>query len=154
MMKNENKGVPALYAALSSELKNRKPALSLRTLGMLGGRQLCLSPAGSRFFAGILENHILDGKRSVVFTIEAAEDFFLLRFCCPLTEMQYRRMAALDYAPLLRTTLYLSAGLGLQPPYAYSAVRLSLYGSVVDFFDALALLKRELEKFMLAGGNQ
>lgn len=86
----------------------------------------------------------------MVFTIELAEDGCALRFYRPLTTKEYGRLAASGYAPVLRSGIYLNVGLGRREAvaYAYAEVKLSQYASVIDLFDALFVLGRELEKFL------
>lgn len=92
----------------------------------------------------------MEGTASVIFTIEMAGDCCMLRFCKPITLKEHVRLEASGYAPVLRSKVYLSVGLGQSGGtlYAWSAVKLSQYSSVIDLFDALFLLGKELEKFL------
>ena len=84
----------------------------------------------------------------MVFTIEVTEDFYLIKLSCPLRDAEYRRLKASGYVPLLRSKLYLTTGLETSPYRAYAAVKLSPYSSVIDLFDSLFVLQRELEGFL------
>ena len=99
----------------------------------------------------VLDNHILERTRSVVLIAQSAADCYLLKFCCPLARSEYERLAALDYIPVLRGKHYLTVGLDRSQSYAYSAVRVPLYGSVVDWLCALGVLGRELERLLKEG---
>lgn len=149
-MKNNDGRIPELYTLLAEELEKRGPYLSPRTRCEWDRRRR-QGPAfkTARYFIAVLENHILDRTVSVVFTIEIAEDC-ALRFYRPLTAKEYGRLAASGYAPVLRSGIFLSVGLGQSGvvPYAYSEVKLSQYAGVIDLFDALPLLGGELEKFL------
>jgi hypothetical protein len=79
--------------------------------------------------------------------LKVDEDAYLLRFCCPIQPKVHRALAALDYAPPVRSRWHLSVGLG-SAIYAYSAIRLTPHSSVMDLFDALHVLGRELEAFL------
>ena len=147
-MKNTNKLIDDLYRKLENELRNRPPVYSLRTLSARDRQRQGLALTNNRFFITTLERHILDRAQSVVFFIEATEDYYLLQMCCPLKEAQYRELAASGYVPKLRSKLMLSIGLENDPPNAYSSIKLSPYSSVIDQFDGLFVLKRELELFL------
>jgi len=147
-MKNTNKLIDGLYRKLENELRNRPPVYSLRTLSTIDRQRQGFALTNNRFFITILERHILEASQSVVFFIEVTEDYYLLQMCCPLKEAQYRELAASGYVPRLRSKLMLSVGLESKPPYAYSSIKLSPYSSVIDLFDGLFVLKRELELFL------
>jgi len=147
-MKNANKLIDSLYRKLMNELRNRQPVYSLRTHSTKDRQRQGLALTNSRFFITILERHILDTAQSVVFFIEITEDYYLLQMCCPLKEVRYRELAAIGYVPRLRSKLMLAVGLDSDPPYAYSSIKLSPYSSVIDLFDGLFVLKRELELFL------
>ena len=108
-----------------------------------------LALTNNRYFITILERHILEASQSVVFFIDVTEDYYLLQMCCPLKEPQRRELAAAGYVPRLRSKLMLSVGLENDPTYAYSSIKLSPYSSVIDLFDGLFVLKRELELFLM-----
>ena len=78
-----------------------------------------------------------------------------MRFCVPLMPKEHEQLAASKYVPLLRSKIYLSVGLGESggAHYAYSEVKISQYGSVIDLFDALFALGRELEKLLGQSGG-
>jgi hypothetical protein len=98
----------------------------------------------------VLDDHIMEGTASVIFTIEMAEDCCTLRFCRPITLKEHVKLEASGYTPVLRSKVYLSVGLAQSGGvlYAWSAVKLSQYSSVIDLFDALFLLGKELEKYL------
>ncbi len=149
-MKNENKMIPRLYDALSAELGRREPYLKLRTLSEGDKQRQGFALTNARYFITVLDDHIMEGTASVIFTIEMAGDCCTLRFCKPITLKEHVRLEASGYAPVLRSKVYLSVGLGQSGGtlYAWSAVKLSQYSSVIDLFDALFLLGKELEKFL------
>ena len=140
-----------LYILLDEELKNRTPYLSLRTLSERDRQRQGLALTNTRYFISILEDHIFEHKKSVVFTIEITEDFYVIRFYTVLKKRQYVKMAASNYAPLLRSKIRQSVGLGQGKDiyYAWSEIKLSPYSSVIDLFDAMFLLGKELEKFLI-----
>lgn len=152
-MKFNNLVIPKLYTLLAGELEKREPFLTLRTLSEGDRQRQGLALTNARFFITILANHIFDRTGSVVFSIEIAEDCYKLRFYWPLGIKEYNRLAASGYAPILRSKIYLTVGVGKGETvdYAYSEVRMSQYASVIDMFDALVTLGKELEKFILAG---
>ena len=147
-MKNTNKLIDGLYRKLENELRNRPPVYSLRTLSAMDRQRQGLALTNNRYFITILERHILEASQSVVFFIDVTEDYYLLQMCCPLKEVRYRELAAIGYVPRLRSKLMLAVGLDSDPPYAYSSIKLSPYSSVIDLFDGLFVLKRELELFL------
>lgn len=150
-MKNNNKLISQLYMALSEELDKRKPFLALRTLSEGDRQRQGLALTNARYFISILENHIMERTGSVVFVIELAEDCCILRFYRPLQQKEYEQLDTSDYVPLLRSKVYLTVGLSRSRgiPYAYSAIKMSQYGSVINMFDALFLLGKELEKYLI-----
>jgi hypothetical protein len=103
----------------------------------------------ARYFITVLDDHIMEGTASVIFTIEIAEDCCTLRLCRPITLKEHVKLEASGYTPVLRSKVYLSVGLAQSGGvlYAWSAVKLSQYSSVIDLFDALFLLGKELERF-------
>ncbi len=149
-MKTDNRMIPRLHAALTAELERRKPFLSLRTLSDGDRQRQGLALTGARHFIAVLENHIMERTASVVFTIELTEECCIMRFCRPLTLKEYDRLAAAGYVPVLRSKVYLSVGLGRSRgvSYAWASVKLSQYSSVIDLFDALFLLGKELERYL------
>lgn len=147
-MKNTNKLIDSLYRKLEDERRNPPPVYSLRTLSAMDKQRQGLALTNNRYFITILERHILEAMQSVVFFIEITEDYYLLQMCCPLKESQRRELAASGYVPRLRSKLMLSVGLESGPPHAYSSIKLSPYSSVIDLFDGLFVLKRELELFL------
>lgn len=147
-MNNKENPVRALYEAITGEIQNREPPLALRTTARKGRWRQELVP-DKRYFTAVLENHILDRTQSAVLAIEAAGDDCLLRLCCPLTPEEYCRLAGLNYAPVLRSKIYLSVGLSDDdPPYAWASVRLPARSGVMDTLEALRTLGRELEAFV------
>ena len=146
-MKN-NKLISNLYRATEAELRKRPPVYTLRALSMMDRQRQGLALTNSRYYITILQNHILERTQSVVFTIEVTEDFYLVKLSCPLRDGEYRRLKAAGYVPLLRSKLYLTTGLEASPYQAYAAVKLSPYSSVIDLFDSLFVLQRELEGFL------
>ena len=146
-MKN-NKLILNLYKATEAELRKRPPVYTLRTLSMMDRQRQGLALTNNRYYITILQNHILEGTQSVVFTIEVTEDFYLIKLSCPLRDAEHRRLKASGYVPLLRSKLYLTTGLETSPYRAYAAVKLSPYSSVIDLFDSLFVLQRELEGFL------
>ena len=148
-MKNNNVMIPKLYTLLIGELEKHEYFLPQRVLSDGDRQRQGLALTKARYFITVLENHIFERTGSVVFTIEIAQDCYTLRFYRPLRLTEYNRLAASDYAPVLRSKVYLNVGLGRREAaaYAYSEVKLSQYGSVIDLFDALFVLGRELERF-------
>ncbi len=149
-MKNDNKLIQRLYDALSAELDRREPYLKLRTLSEGDRQRQGLALTNARYFITVLDDHIMERMASVVFTIELAEECCTLRFCKPVTLKEHVKLEASGYAPVLRSKVYLSVGLGQSGGtlYAWSAVKLSQYSSVIDLFDALFTLGKELEKYL------
>ena len=154
-MKNDNRMIPRLYTALSGELDKREPFLSMRTLSEGDRQRQGLALTNARYFITVLDNHIMEGMASVVFIIELTEECCIIRFCKPVTLKEHVKLEASGYAPVLRSKVYLSVGLGQSGGvlYAWSAVKLSQYSSVIDMFDALFTLGKELEKFLQYGGH-
>lgn len=147
-MNNNENPVRALYEAITGEIQNREPPLALRTTAGRGRWRQELVP-DKRFFTAVLGNHILDKTQSAVLAIEAAGDDCLLRLCCPLTPEEYTRLAGLNYAPVLRSKIYLSVGLSDDdPPYAWASIRLPARSGVMDALEALRVLGRELERLL------
>lgn len=146
-MKN-NKLVPYLKNAMEAELQSRPPVYSLRTLSMMDRQRQGIALTNNRYYLAVLENQILEGTQSVVFTIEVTEDYYEIKLCCPLRDKEYSRLEASDYVPVLRSKLYLRTGLEPAPHRAYASAKLSPYSSVIDLFDALFVLQRELEKYL------
>jgi hypothetical protein len=149
-MKNDNKMIPRLYAALSDELDRREPFMKLRTLSEGDRQRQGFALTNARYFITVLDDHIMEGTASVIFTIEMAEDCCILRFGRPVTLKEHVKLEASGYTPVLRSKVYLSVGLGQSGGvlYAWSAVKLSQYSSVIDLFDTLFLLGKELERFL------
>jgi len=147
---NSDRMTAELYAILDEELKNRAPYLSLRTLSERDRQRQGLALTNSRYFIAILENHIFERTESVVFTIEVTESYYALRFSRVLSTKKYDRIIASDYEPLIRSRIRLSIGLGRDESihYAWAEIKLSPYSSVIDLFDAMFVLKRELELFL------
>lgn len=150
-MKNNNAMIPKLYTLLAEELEKRELFLSLRTLSDGDRQRQGLALTKARYFVAVLENHIQERTGSVVFTIEVTENHYALRFYRPLTPKEYERLATSGYAPVLRSKVYLTVGLGKRAAvaYAYAEVKLSQYASVIDLFDALHTLGRALEKYLM-----
>lgn len=146
--------IPKLYAALSTELSRREPYLRFRTLSEGDRQRQGLALADTRHFIAVLENHILERTASVVFSIELTEDCCTLRFCRPVTQKEHDQLEASGYVPRLSSKVYLSVGTGTSGGilYAWAAVKISQYSSVIDLFDALFLLGKELEKLLLYRG--
>ena len=149
-MKNDNRMIPKLFAALSAELDRCEPSLRFCTLSEGDRQRQGFALTNARYFIAVLENHIMGGTASVVFTIELTEECCTIRFSRPVTPKEHNRLAASGYAPLLRSKVYLSVGPGRSGgvPYAWAAVKLSQYSSVIDLFDALFALGKELEKYL------
>ena len=149
-MKNNNVMIPKLYTLLIGELEKHEYFLPQRVLSDGDRQRQGLALTKARYFIAVLENHIFERTGSVIFTIEAEAEGYTLRFYRPLQPKEYDRLAALDYAPVLRSRIYLNVGLGQREAvaYAYSEVKLSQYSSVIDLFDALFVLGRELEAFL------
>ena len=147
-MKNTNKLIDALYGRLEQELRERPAVYSLRTLSAMDKQRQGLALTNNRYFITILERHILEATQSVVFFIEITEDYYLLQMCCPLKEAQRQALAAAGYVSKMRSKWMLAVGLEQNPAYAYSSIKLSPYSSVIDLFDGLFVLKRELELFL------
>jgi hypothetical protein len=149
-MKNDDKAIPKLYAALSAELDRREPFLRLRTLSEGDRQRQGFALTNARYFITVLDDHINERTASVVFTIELAEDCCTLRFCRPITLKEHVKLETSGYVPQLRSKVYLSVGLGQSGGvlFAWSAVKLSQYSSVINLFDALFLLGKELEKYL------
>ena len=146
---NKEKMIRGLYDALVEQMDNKPPVLAMRTLSLFDRERRGLALTQGRYFISVLDNHILERTQSVVFIIEVTDNFYLLKFCCPLTADEHDRLAALSYAPILKSKHYLTVGLERSCPHAYAAIRLSQYSSVIDLFDGLFVLGRELEKFIL-----
>ena len=146
---NNNKKIEGLYAALKEQMDNKPPVLAMRTLSLFDRERQGLAATQGRYFISVLDRHIMERAYSVVFVVEVTDDFYLLKLCCPLTAAEYKKLAALKYTPLLRSKYYLTVGLEQSYPHAYSAIRLSPYSSAIDVFDALFLLGRELEAFII-----
>ncbi len=149
-MKNENKMIPKLYDALTAELDRREPYLKLRTLSDGDKQRQGFALTNARYFITVLDDHILEGTTSVIFTIELAEDCCTLRFYRPVTLKEHVRLEASCYTPVLRSKVYLTVGLGQSGGvlFACSSVKLSQYSSVIEMFDALFLLGKELDKYL------
>lgn len=150
-MKNNNSLIPKLYALISSELEKRQPYLTPRTLSEGDRQRQGLALTDVRCFVSVFENHIMEHTASVVFAIETSAEGYALRFYRPLHKKEYNRLAASGYAPVLRSKVYLSVGVGMceTVTYAYSEIRLSQYASLIDVFDALITLGKELEQFLM-----
>lgn len=150
-MKNNDR-IPKLYTQLTVELEKRQHHVPQRTLSDGDRQRQGLSLTKARYFITVLENHILERTSSVVFTMEVSPDCYVLRFYSPLTLKDHNRLAASDYTPLLRSKVYLTVGMGKHEAvcYAYAEVKLSQYANVIDLFDALHILGRELEGFLNA----
>jgi hypothetical protein len=73
-----------------------------------------------------------------------------MRFRRPLTPKEHERLASSGYVPVLRSKVFLSVGLGQNGDvlHAWAEVKMSQYGSVIDLFDAMGTLKKELEKYI------
>ena len=155
-MKSNNVMIPKLYTLLAEELEKREYLVPQRVLSDGDRQRQGLALTKARYFISVLENHIMNRTGSVVFTIEIAQDCYTLRFYRPLRLTEYNRLAASDYAPVLRSKVYLNVGLGQRSAasYAYSEVKLSQYGSVIDLFDGLFVLGRELEALLKVLDNR
>jgi hypothetical protein len=140
--------VRGLYDALIEQIENKPPVLAMRTLSEGDRQRQGLALTKSRYFISVLDKHILERTQAVVFVIEVTDDYYLLKFCYPLTAKEHDRLAALNYALILRAKHYLTVGQERSSPHAYASIRLSPYSSVMDFFDGLFVLGRELEKFI------
>lgn len=103
-------------------------------------------------FVCVLDRHVFDHTQSVVFVAGLAEDTCLLKLCCPLTSREYDRIARSQYLPLLRSKVCLSVGFGEMGgiPYAYVAVKMSPTSSVIEMFEAMERMGRELERYVTA----
>jgi len=147
---NSDRMTAELYTILDEELKNRAPYLSLRTLSERDRQRQGLALTNSRYFIAILENHIFERTESVVFTIEVTESFYVLRFSRILPTRKYDQIMASNYAPLMCSRIRLSVGLGRDESihYAWAEIRLSPYSSIIDLFDAIFALGKELEKYL------
>ena len=146
-MKNETI-TRELYEALVRQLEN-SPLVLAQTLSRFERNRRKLAHARRKHFICLLDRHILEQTRSVVLVIEYTGDYYMLKLCCPLTKDEYDRLAALNYVPILREKHYLTVGLESSYPHAYSAIRLSIRSSVMDLFDSLFVLCRELENLLL-----
>ena len=144
----KDKLIKGLYDALITQMDNKPPVLAMRTLSLFDRERQGLALIQGRYFISMLDKHILEQTQSVVFIIEVTDDFYLLKFCCPLTADEHERIAALNYAPILKSKHYLTVGLERSCPHAYAAIRLSQYSSVIDLFDGLFVLGKELEKYI------
>ncbi|MDR1704988.1 MAG: hypothetical protein LBS19_09960 [Clostridiales bacterium] len=149
-MNNDNTTISKLYAALSGEMERREPFLKLQISGSGDRQRQSFAPIATRYFITVLDNHIMEATVSVILTIALAEDYCILRFCKPVTLKEHVKLEAAGYAPVLRSKVYLSVGLGQSGGvlYAWSAVKLSQSSSVIEMFDMLFLLGKELEKFL------
>ena len=108
--------IRGLYDALVRQMDDKPPVLALRTLSLFDRERQGLALTKGRYFISVLDKHILERTQSVVFIIEITDDFYLLKFCHPLTESEYDRLAALNYAPILRTKHYLTVALSATKP--------------------------------------
>jgi hypothetical protein len=149
-VKSDNRTASQLRATLADELDKHEHYLSSHALSEGDRQRQGLTLTNARYFISVLENHILKHTASVVFTIELAEDYCILRFCRPLTMKEYDVLLASNYVPMMRSKVYLSVGLSQSGgvPYAWVEVKLSQYSSVIDLFDALFVLGKELENYM------
>ena len=138
----------SLYKALVRQMDNREPVASVRAPVAFSGQQQKLLLAKDRNAICVLDRHIMERSRSVVFTIEEMDSYYLLSFCCPLDQDEYDRLVALNYVPHLRDRYYLSTGLGQlgHCVYAYASIRISQFSNMTDLLDTLNLLGKELEK--------
>ena len=103
-----------------------------------------------RGFIGVLDKHILGNTQTVVFTMEAVNNSYLLRFFLPLYGREYKKLLASRYTPVLRSKHYLTVGTGEQRGlrYAYCAVKLPPHRGAFSLINALEQLGKELEKFL------
>jgi hypothetical protein len=149
-MKINNGNIPVLFDALSRELERRKPFMSLRVLSEVARQRQGLGFTNAQYFISVLENHLWRRTASAVFTIELLDEICVLRFCVPLRPKEYARLESSGYAPVLRSKVHLSVGLDVSGgvPYAYSCAKISRNGNVVDLFDTLFTLGKELEKYL------
>jgi hypothetical protein len=108
---------------------------------------------GNRFI-GVLDRHIMGNTQPVVFTMEAVNSDFLLRFFLPLYAGEYKKLVKSNYVPPLRSRQYLAVGFGEQKGirYAYSAVKMPPHRGAYGMINALERLGRELERFVAIGG--
>lgn len=136
-----------LHDAISEQLASRP---LIHSLGPYGRESHRTVHSARRHFVSVLDRHILERSQSVVFVIEITDDYCLLKLCCPLMLAEYDRVSGSGYVPPVRSKIYLAVGFGMNRDvyYAYSAVKLSPHGRANEFFDALALLGRELEEYI------
>lgn len=137
-----------LRLALIEELEGKEAPLSLRATSMLGGHRQMVIRSERRYFSAVLANHIMDNTQSVVLLMEVSEDAYILRMCCPISDDAHARLSELHYVPPLRSRVYLTVGLGEQPHHVWAAARLTPHSSVIDLYDGLHVLKRELERYL------